>query len=158
MTEYPQLKAILDPIDAHERNLADEAGQARARIEELTARLRGLDEDIENLLTTRKTLRALPDPPGAETPAQPEVPDPHQVAQGRARPGRGRPLRRRPACPPWPCRAERRGRETSAAAAVLTRDHPQRGWWPCRPRRGRCRLLAGQGRRTPPSGLDRRRQ
>jgi hypothetical protein len=84
MTEYPQLKAIPDPNDAHERNLADEAGQARARIEELTARLRGLDEEIENLLTTRKTLRALPDPPGAETPAQPEVPE-HPVGCQRSR-------------------------------------------------------------------------
>ncbi|MEU9136943.1 hypothetical protein AB0D33_13410 [Streptomyces sp. NPDC048404] len=75
MTDNPQVKAVLDHIDAHEQELTAQAGQARARIEELTTRLHGLDAEIENLRTTRKTLLALPEPPATEAPVPPEVPE-----------------------------------------------------------------------------------
>jgi hypothetical protein len=50
---------LLDKIDAREQALTREAGQAQAQIDELTARLRELDEAISDLQVTRKTLIAL---------------------------------------------------------------------------------------------------
>ena len=50
---------LLDRIDAREQALAREAEQARARIDELTARLRELNEAISDLQVTRKTLISL---------------------------------------------------------------------------------------------------
>ena len=47
---------LLDRIDAREQALTCEAGQAQARIDELTARLRELNEAISDLQITRKTL------------------------------------------------------------------------------------------------------
>jgi hypothetical protein len=99
VTENPQVKEILDRIDAHEQNLTGEAGQARAQIGELTARLHGLEEEIENLRTTRKTLLALPDPPAAEAPAQSDVPE-HPAYQQilTVFADAGRPMRARDIC------------------------------------------------------------
>jgi transposase len=62
--------AVLDMIDARGQALAREAGQARAQIEDLAARLRELDEAIDHLQITRKTLLSLAAEPAAE-PAQP---------------------------------------------------------------------------------------
>ena len=50
---------LLDKIDAREQALAREAGEVQARIDELTARLRELDEAISDLQVTRKTLISL---------------------------------------------------------------------------------------------------
>jgi hypothetical protein len=50
---------LLDRIDAREQALTREAGQAQARIDELTARLRELREAISDLQVTRKTLISL---------------------------------------------------------------------------------------------------
>jgi hypothetical protein len=61
---------LLDKIDVREQVLAREAGQARAQIEDLAARLRELDEAIDHLRITRKTLLSLAGEPAAE-PAQP---------------------------------------------------------------------------------------
>jgi hypothetical protein len=52
-------RVLLDKIDAREQALTREAGQAQARIDELTARLRELDEAISDLQVTRKTLLSL---------------------------------------------------------------------------------------------------
>jgi hypothetical protein len=64
---------LLDRIDAREQALAREAEQAQARIDELTARLRELDEAISDLQVTRKTLISLAgqDDEGAGEPAGP---------------------------------------------------------------------------------------
>jgi len=57
MSENPQVKAILEHIETRERELADQAGQFRARIEELTRQLGEIDAESENLRITRKTTR-----------------------------------------------------------------------------------------------------
>ena len=80
MTAADPGRHLLDKIDAREQALAREAGQAQARIDELTARLRELNEAISDLQVTRKTLLCLAgqddDQPAAE-PAGPSaaVPD-----------------------------------------------------------------------------------
>jgi hypothetical protein len=70
---------LLDRIDAREQALAREAEQAQARIDELTARLRELNEAISDLQVTRKTLISLAgqDDEGAAEPAgpSPALPD-----------------------------------------------------------------------------------
>ncbi|WP_457033820.1 hypothetical protein [Kitasatospora sp. P5_F3] len=60
-----QITPLLERIKARERELAATAEQLRMQIDELTARLRELDEEMENLAVTRKTLLALP-PTGPE--------------------------------------------------------------------------------------------
>jgi predicted transcriptional regulator len=50
---------LLDRIDAREQALTREAGEIQARIDELTARLRELEEAISDLQVTRKTLISL---------------------------------------------------------------------------------------------------
>jgi hypothetical protein len=50
---------LLDRIDAREQALAREAEQAQAQIDELTARLRELNEAVSDLQVTRKTLISL---------------------------------------------------------------------------------------------------
>lgn len=65
----PQITPFLDRIDARERELATTTEQLRAQIDELTARLRELDQEMENLAVTRKTLLAL-------SPTTPEPADP----------------------------------------------------------------------------------
>jgi cell division septum initiation protein DivIVA len=61
---------LLDKIDAREQALAREAEQARTQIDDLAARLRELDEAIDHLRITRKTLLSLAAEPASE-PAQP---------------------------------------------------------------------------------------
>jgi hypothetical protein len=75
MSENLQLKTILEHIETRERKLADQAGQFRARIEELTRQLGELDAESENLRITRKTLLALPLPSPDTGPAPPDIPD-----------------------------------------------------------------------------------
>jgi hypothetical protein len=69
---------LLDRIDAREQALAREAEQAQARVEELTARVRELNEAISDLQVTRKTLISLAgqdDEPAAEPAApSPQLP------------------------------------------------------------------------------------
>jgi hypothetical protein len=94
---------LLDKIDAREQALAREAGQAQARIDELTARLRELDEAISDLQVTRKTLISLAgqaDEPAAEpagpSPALPDHPAYQQILSAFA--DLRRPLRARDLC------------------------------------------------------------
>jgi hypothetical protein len=47
---------LLDKIDAREAALTGEAEQTRTLIDDLTARLRELDEALDPLRITRKTL------------------------------------------------------------------------------------------------------
>ncbi|MFJ9543976.1 hypothetical protein ACIRPX_43170 [Streptomyces sp. NPDC101225] len=75
MSENPQVKDILEHIETHERELADQAGELRARIEELTRQLGELDAESENLRITRKTLLTLPLPSPAAEPEAPDIPD-----------------------------------------------------------------------------------
>ena len=94
---------LLDRIDAREQALAGEAEQAQARIGELTARLRELQQEISDLQVTRKTLLSLAghdNEPGAEPapppPAVPEHPAYQQILDAFA--GQQRPLRARDLC------------------------------------------------------------
>ena len=59
-------RLLLDKIDAREQALAREAEQARALIDDLAARLRELDEAIDHLRITRKTLLSLASEPATE--------------------------------------------------------------------------------------------
>lgn len=72
MTGADPNRVLLDKIDAREQALAREAEQTRARIAELTARLGELDEAIDHLRITRKTLHSLAD----ENDAEPATPPP----------------------------------------------------------------------------------
>lgn len=63
-------RVLLDKIEAREQALARQAEQARAQMEDLAARLRELDEAIDHLRITRKTLLSLAAEPAAE-PAAP---------------------------------------------------------------------------------------
>jgi hypothetical protein len=69
---------LLDRIDAREQALAGEAAGTQARIDELTARLRELQQEVSDLQVTRKTLIALAgqddEPPGAEAAPAPDLP------------------------------------------------------------------------------------
>jgi hypothetical protein len=69
-------RVLLDKIDAREQALTREAGQAQARIDELTARLRELNEAISDLQVTRKTLIALAGHDGSQPPTEPAGPPP----------------------------------------------------------------------------------
>ncbi|MCI3928899.1 hypothetical protein [Streptomyces sp. AN091965] len=73
MTENPQITAVLEYVEARERELMEQAGLLRGRIEELTAQLAEFDAESENLRVTRKTLLALPAPTSESD--RPEVPD-----------------------------------------------------------------------------------
>ncbi|MGP3921544.1 hypothetical protein [Nonomuraea sp. 10N515B] len=68
---------LLDRIDAREKALTGHIEQIQAQIEELTARLRDLDQDLDHLQITRKTLLVLADQPGPASPPPPApaVPD-----------------------------------------------------------------------------------
>jgi hypothetical protein len=96
---------LLDKIDAREQALTREAGQAQARIDELTARLRELNEAISDLQITRKTLISLAghddgQPAAAEPagppPALPDHPAYQQILAAFA--DLRRPLRARDLC------------------------------------------------------------
>ena len=94
---------LLDRIDAREQALAREAGEVQARIDELTARLREIDEAVSDLQVTRKTLISLAardDEPAAEPaaprPALPDHPAYQQILDAFAE--LRRPLRARDLC------------------------------------------------------------
>ncbi|MFD4567470.1 hypothetical protein [Streptomyces sp. NPDC058475] len=99
MSENPQVKAVLEQIQTRERELADQAEQFRARIEELTRQLGELDTESENLRITRKTLLTLPLPSPATAPDRPDIPD-HPAYQQilTALADAGRPIRARDLC------------------------------------------------------------
>ncbi|WP_218163900.1 hypothetical protein [Actinomadura madurae] len=100
MTGQDPNRLLLDKIDAREEALAREAEQTRAQIEELTARLRELDEAIDHLRITRKTLHSLADTDDAKPPTPlPTLPD-HPAYQRimATFADAGRPLRARDLC------------------------------------------------------------
>ncbi|TQK49801.1 hypothetical protein FBY35_0070 [Streptomyces sp. SLBN-118] len=77
-----QVTPLLERIDARERELVGDAAQIRAQMDELTARLRELDEEVESLAVTRKTLLALPPAtpePAEEPPVLPANPAYQQI-------------------------------------------------------------------------------
>jgi len=104
VTAADQDKGLLDKIDAREQALTREAGQTQAQIDELTARLREVDEEISRLQITRKTLISLAgqddDQPAAEpggpSPALPDHPAYQQILTAFA--DLRRPLRARDLC------------------------------------------------------------
>jgi hypothetical protein len=67
-------KGLLDRIDAREQALARQAGQAQAQIDELTARLREVNEAISDLQITRKTLISLAGPDDGQPADEPAGP------------------------------------------------------------------------------------
>jgi hypothetical protein len=95
---------LLDKIDAREQALAREAGQVQAQIDELTARLRELNEAVSDLQVTRKTLISLAgqddepaaEPAAAPSPALPDHPAYQQILDAFA--DLRRPLRARDLC------------------------------------------------------------
>lgn len=62
MSDNPQIRAILEYVEAREAELGEQAGGIRSRIEEPTTRLGELDAESENLRITRKTLLSTPAP------------------------------------------------------------------------------------------------
>lgn len=69
MTAADPGRFLLDKIDAREQALTREAGQAQARIDELTARLRELEEAISDL---QITARPSSPSPGTTTASPPQ--------------------------------------------------------------------------------------
>jgi hypothetical protein len=67
---------LLDRIDAREQALARDADHAQARIDELTARLRELQQEISDLQVTRKTLLSLAGQDDGQPAAEPAEPPP----------------------------------------------------------------------------------
>jgi hypothetical protein len=67
---------LLDRIDAREQALAREADHAQARIDELAARLRELQQEISDLQVTRKTLLSLAGQDDGQPAAGPAEPPP----------------------------------------------------------------------------------
>jgi hypothetical protein len=67
---------LLDRIDAREQTLTCEAVGIQARIDELTARLRELEQAAGDLQVTRKTLLALGNGDGGRPAAEPAGPLP----------------------------------------------------------------------------------
>ncbi|GAA3252718.1 hypothetical protein GCM10020216_087230 [Nonomuraea helvata] len=70
---------LLNRIDARERALTSQIEQTRDQIEELTARLQELDQELDHLRITRKTLLVLaaepdPAPPPPPAPVAPDHP------------------------------------------------------------------------------------
>ncbi|MGW3636166.1 hypothetical protein ACWD7F_39885 [Streptomyces sp. NPDC005122] len=99
MSDNPQVKAILEHIETRERELTNQAGQLRDRIEALTRQLGEIDTESENLHITRKTLLTLPLPSPATEPESPDIPD-HPAYQQilTALADTGRPMRARDLC------------------------------------------------------------
>ena len=84
MTAADPGRALLDRIDAREQALAREADQAQAQVDELSARLREINEAISDLQVTRKTLISLAgqdDQPAAEPAGLPPAPPDHPAYQ-----------------------------------------------------------------------------
>ena len=76
MTAADPGRFLLDKIDAREQALTREAGQAQARIDELTARLRELEEAISAPADHRKTLISLAGHDDGQPAAEPAGPPP----------------------------------------------------------------------------------
>ena len=76
MTAADPGRFLLDKIDAREQALTREAGEVQARIGELTARLRELDEAVSDLQVTRKTLISLAGQDDGQPAAEPAGPSP----------------------------------------------------------------------------------
>jgi hypothetical protein len=93
-------RLLLDKIDAREQALAREAEQARTQIDDLAARLRELDEAIDHLQITRKTLLSLAGEPGTEPAEAPPVLPGHPLYQQilAVFADAGRPMRARDLC------------------------------------------------------------
>lgn len=93
-------RLLLDRIEAREQALAREAEQTRNQIDELAARLRELEEAIDHLRITRKTLLSLAGEPATEPaeppPALPGHPAYQQILAVFAE--AGRPMRARDLC------------------------------------------------------------
>jgi hypothetical protein len=110
---------LLDKIDAREQALTREAGQAQARIDELTVRLRELDQDISHLQITRKTLISLAGQDDSQAAAEPAGPSPvlpdHPACQQvlTVFADLRRPLRAATCAWPWTCRSWPRTPRTS---------------------------------------------
>ena len=100
MTGQDPGRPLLDKIDAREQALTREAGQARALIDDLTAKLRELDEAIGHLRITRKTLLSLASEPAAEPAGPPPVLPGHPAYQQilTVFADAGRPMRARDLC------------------------------------------------------------
>ena len=100
MTGQDPGRLLLDKIDAREQALAREAEQARTLIDDLAARLRELDEEIDHLRITRKTLLSLASEPATEPaeppPVLPDHPAYQQILAVFA--DAGRPMRARDLC------------------------------------------------------------
>jgi len=100
MSSHEAGRGLLDKIDAREAALTCEAEHTRAQIEELTARLRELDEAIDHLRITRKTPHSLADEdntkPATPPPALPDHPAYQQILTAFA--DADRPLRARDLC------------------------------------------------------------
>ena len=111
-------RLLLDKIEAREQALAREAEQARTMMDDLAARVRELDEAIDHLQITRKTLLSLADEPGTgpepaePPPALPGHPLYQQILAVFA--DTARPMRARDLCRPWTCRSCPRTPRTSA--------------------------------------------
>jgi hypothetical protein len=76
MTTADPGRHLLDRIDAREQALAREAADVQARIDELTARLRELEEAVSDLQVTRKTLISLAGQDDGQPAAEPAGPSP----------------------------------------------------------------------------------
>ena len=100
MTGQDPGRLLLDNIDAREQALAREAEQARTLIDDLTARLRELDEAIDHLRITRKTLLSLAAEPAIEPAEPPPVLPGHPAYQQilAVFADAGRPMRARDLC------------------------------------------------------------
>ncbi|MEV1245465.1 hypothetical protein [Nonomuraea sp. NPDC049750] len=109
---------LLDRIDAHEKTLTSQIEQAHAQIEELTGRLRELDQDLDHLRITRKTLLVLatapdPAPPPPPTPMVPDHPAYQQILTLMI--GTGQPTRARDLCLALDLPLERKNIENTRA-------------------------------------------
>lgn len=103
MTAADPGRFLLDRIDAREQQLTREAGQAQTQIDELTARLRELNQAISDLQITRKTLISLAGhddqtaaEPAGPSPVLPDHPAYQQILTAFA--DLRRPLRARDLC------------------------------------------------------------
>lgn len=94
------LGAILVHLDAREAAIMAQAATAREQIQQLTAHLLDLDQQLEQIRITRKTLAELPEPATSTSPHRiqdpPEHPAYEQILTALA--AAGRPMRAREAC------------------------------------------------------------